>query len=242
MAVNRIDVGVDPRNTIMASVAAGDSGYTAQTGAAFFERLQQDLENEPQVESIGLEWNAMLGSVRGTARIAVGVDHVVTSRYNVVGPGYFSALRIAVLRGREFLAADQPGSEPVVLVNETMAARIGDEVVGRTLQFGDEPSRRRIVGVVPDLKYNGITEPSQTFVYLPLGQAFRPDMTVYIRTSTMEGGALLRSAVRRLDPNVFVSDVQPLSAQFDRARATPRLAVRLSGALALFAVFLAVTD
>jgi predicted permease len=240
MAVNQIDVGVDPSNTVMGLIGAGDSGYTPETGTAFFARLQRDLENQPQVEAVALEWTAMLGSVRGTGRITVRAGDVVSSRYNVVGSGYFNALRIPVIRGREFQADDQPNSEPVALVNETMAARIGDNVVGQTVQFGDERSRRRIVGVVPDLRYNGITEPPQTFIYLPLGQVFRPDVWVHVRTPAVDAEALLRNAVRRLDPNVSVSDVHTLSAQLDRARATPRLALRLSGALALIAVFLAV--
>jgi hypothetical protein len=158
----------------------------------------------------------------------------------VVSAGYFEALRIRLMRGREFQAGDQENTEPVAVVNETMAARIGGGVIGETVRFGDEPARRRIVGIVSDLKYNAITEPPQPFIYLPLAQVFRPDVWIHIRTHAEEAEALLRNAVRRLDPNVAVSDVHTLSAQLDQARATPRLATRLSGGLALLAVFLAV--
>jgi hypothetical protein len=224
----------------MGLIGAGDSGYTAQTGAAFYARLQQNLENEPAVEAVALGWTATLGSLRGTGRITVSTDDAFNSRYNVVSAGYFEALRIRLMRGREFEAGDQENTEPVAVVNETMAAGIGGGVIGGTLRFGDEPSRRRIVGIVSDLKYNAITEPPQPFIYLPLAQVFRPDVWIHIRTQAEDAEALLRDAVRRLDPNVAVSDVHTLSAQIDQAQATPRLAMRLSGALALLAVFLAV--
>ena len=52
----------------------------------------------------------------------------------------------------------------MALVNQTLAARLGDDVVGQPIRVGDERTPRRIVGVVPDLKYNAITERPQPFL------------------------------------------------------------------------------
>jgi predicted permease len=239
-AVNRIDVGVDTGRSVLGLVGAGDAGYSAETGVAFYTRLQQELENEAQVQSAALEWTAMLGSVRGTTRVTIGADLALTSRYNVVSANYFRALGLPVLRGREFELQDRDRSEPVAIVNAVLAARLGPDVLGRSVRVGDEPLPRRIVGVAPDLKYNAITEGPQPFLYLPIGQMFRPDMWIHLRTTDADPEALLRNAVRRLDPNVAVSDVRPLSAQIDQARATPRFAAYLSSALAGVALLLAI--
>jgi predicted permease len=240
IAVDQIDVGVDAERSVLALIGAGDAGYSAETGVAFYARLQQELETEPQVQSIALEWTAILGSMRGTTRVRVGRDQGLTSRYNVISAGYFQAMALPVVRGREFEAQDRMDTQPVAIVNQTLAGQLGDDVVGQSIGIGDEASARRIIGVVPDLKYNAITEGPQPFLYLPLTQAFRPDMGIHLRTTATDPEALLRSSVRRLDPNVAVSEVRPLSEQIDQARATPRFAAWASGSLAFIAVLMAV--
>jgi predicted permease len=239
-AVDRIDVGVDASQRILGLVGAGDAGYSAEAGVAFYARLQQALESEAQVQSVALEWTALLGSMRGSTRVSVGGDEGLTSRYNVVSAGYFEAMALPVLYGREFEPQDRVNTEAVAIVNETLAARLADGGIGQSIVVGDGRVPRRIIGVVADLKYNVITERAQPFLYLPLAQAFRPDMAIHIRTIAPDPEALLRDTVHRLDPNVAVSEVRPLSEQIDQARATPRLAARVSGALAFIAVLLAV--
>jgi predicted permease len=239
LAVDRIEIGFDSTNTVTGVIGLGDQGYTTATGTAFYERLQEDLEQQPQVESVALEWNPPLGTMRASGRFAVAGRGAVDARYDVVGPGYFSALRIPLIAGREFERTDSQAGEPVAIVNETMAARLGSSAVGQTLGVGTEKSPRRIVGVARDVKYNGVTEPAQPFVYLPLRQAYRRDVWVHVRTHAAGAEALLRARLRLLDPGVALSDVHTLSQQLDQARATPRIAARLAGGMAAIAMFLA---
>ena len=138
-AVNRIDVGVDGSRSVLGLVGAGDAGYLAETGVGFYARLQQELESETQVQSVALEWTAILGSLRGTTRVDVGTDLGLTSRYNVVSAGYFRALNLPLLRGREFEAYDLDRSEPVAIVNAVLATRLGPDVLGQSVRVGDEP-------------------------------------------------------------------------------------------------------
>lgn len=164
----------------------------------------------------------------------------MNARYNVVGHGYFSALRIPLLSGREFERRDRSASEPVAIVNETMAARLGDAAIGQTLRLAAERLPRRIVGVVRDVKYNGITESRQPYVYLPLSQAFRRDVSVHLRTHAPAADMLLRNKVRVIDPNLAVSDMHTFSEQLDKALHTPRMSARMSGVMASIAAFLAI--
>ena len=239
LAVDRIDTGFNADGAVSGLIALNDRGYTPAGNAAFYERLQQDLESQPSVDAVALEWHPALGAVRATARATVRGLGPLETRYNVVGPGYFGALRIALLAGREFEPADRQGAEPVAVVNETLAGRIGSDAVGRTLTLAGDPAPRRIVGVVRDVKYNAITEPAQPFVYLPLAQAVRPEIWVHLRTRTAGAEALLRERLRLLDSDVPLSDLHTLREQLDAARATPRIAARMSGGMALLATFLA---
>jgi hypothetical protein len=101
-AVDRVDAGFDLDRIVMGQVVLGDQRYTPAAGAAFYERLQEELAAQPGVESVGLEWNATLGAVRSTSRFSVGAKDPIEARYNIVSPGYFDTLRIPILAGRAF--------------------------------------------------------------------------------------------------------------------------------------------
>jgi putative ABC transport system permease protein len=152
---------------------------------------------------------------------------------------YFRTLGVRVLAGREFESRDRREAEAVAIVNDVLAGQFHRDAIGQTLQLVNEPEPRRVVGVVRELKYNGITEPSQPFVYLPLAQAFRRDMFVHLRTRAADAETLLRTELRRLDPDVALSDVRTLSEQVAAARATPRATATMSTVAAAIAVLLA---
>ncbi|MGB2714016.1 MAG: ABC transporter permease [Vicinamibacterales bacterium] len=238
--VNKIDVGFDSANRVIARVGLSDQGYTASTGNAFYRRLQEDLERHPQVEAVALGWLAPLAAIRAVGTFLVsGSSQPLQARYNVVGPAYFKTLNIELRGGREFEPRDTQSSEPVAIVNEVLAARISGDVIGESVKVANETSPRRIVGVVREIKYNGITEPSQPFVYLPLAQAFRPDVFVHLRTRLASAPELLRAELQTLDPNVALSDVRTLADQLHEARAMPRASAMVSGGASVIAVLLA---
>jgi len=207
MNVGRIDVGFDVANHLTGTVGLRDQGYTAVAGSRFYARLQEELSRRPEVEAVAFGWNAPLTPVRATTAFSIaGSTQPLQARYNVVSAGYFRALAIPLRAGREFGASDTSASEPVAIVNDTLASRFSGPAVGRTVRLPNEPSPRRIVGVAREIKYNGLTEPAQPFIYLPLPQVFRADMQVHVRTRGAAGAAVLREAIRRLDANVALSN------------------------------------
>jgi putative ABC transport system permease protein len=240
MNVDRIDVGFDVANHLTGTVGLRDQGYTVITGSRFYARLQEELSRRSEVEAVAFGWNAPLTPIRSTAAFAIsGSAQSVQARYNVVSAGYFRALGIPLVAGREFEASDTSASEPVAIVNETLATRFSGGAVGRTVTLAQEPLPRRIIGVAREIKYNGLTEPAQPFVYLPLPQAFRADMQVHLRTRGAAGAAILREAVRSLDANVALSNVRTFTEQLDEARAVPHASAVFSTVAAGLAVFLA---
>jgi len=94
-----------------------------------------------------------------------------------VSPQYFETMGIRLLRGRLFTTADTPESAPVVVINETLARCIWpkEDPIGKRLKFGfpedrDEESKpwREVVGVVNDVKMNGVDRDMTLQTYLPV--------------------------------------------------------------------------
>jgi putative ABC transport system permease protein len=235
-----IDIGFEPSADVIATVGLGDQGYTPTTGNLFYGRLLEELRAHPETEAASLGWHVPLAPLRVTSTFSLqGQSQAVQARYDVVGVDYFETLRIPIRGGREFGLRDSQASEPVAIVNESMAGRFTSDAIGQTIKLPGEQTPRRVVGIAGDVKYNTIVEPSQPFVYLPLMQAYRADMHVYLRTRSAQAEAMIRNAVRRLDSDVAVSDVRALEDQVSEARSVPRVSAIISGGAALVAVFLA---
>jgi len=237
--VERIDVGFETAHSVMGSVSLRDQGYDAARAGTFYRQLHERLTSHAEIESVAFEWNAPLAPVRATAGFSPGGLPAVQARYNVVSAGYFTTLRIAVRSGREFDDRDRAAGQPVAIVNEALAARFAGNPIGQTLKMSTESVPRTVIGVVREIKYNGITEASQPFAYLPSTQVFRPDLFVHVRARAGGAALLLRAAVREIDPRVALSGVRTLADQLDEARATPRVSAIVSAGAATLAVLLA---
>jgi predicted permease len=237
--VDRVDVGFDAANRVTGLVALRDQAYTPEGALGFYQRLQTALEARPDVEAAAVEWNAVASPVRSYSQLTLPGQAPLSVRYNVVGPHYFAALGIALRAGREFGTTDDRTGDLVAIINETLAARFTESPIGQTVTLENNGSSRRVIGVVRDVTYNGITEPPQPFIYLPLAQAFRSDLYVHVHVRGGVAPGLLRDTVRTLDPRVAVVDERMLASRLDDARAAPRASAAISAAGAAMAVGLA---
>ncbi len=167
-------------------------------------------------------------------------------RYSVT-TGYFAALRIPVTEGRAFTGADRAGTAPVAVVNRRYARNtfVGGSPLGQRIRIGGrEPAVwYTIVGVVGNVRQDGLDRPPNPQVYVPFDQwpgADRP-MTVVARTVGDPGGAApaLRAALRALHPDPTITRVVPMTAVIDRALARRTVVLRLFQAFGLLALTLA---
>jgi predicted permease len=163
--------------------------------------------------------------------------------WQVVSDGALEALGERLLRGRSFEASDNEQAQVVGLINETMARTYWPDVdpIGRRFRAGgDQRPWITVVGIVRDVKHNGIRARVKEKFYrshaqFHLTSNFAPrNMTLLVRTSGPEVALAspIRAAVRELDPALPVAAIRPMSDVIDAALATPRLA---GGLLALFA-------
>ncbi|HEY3883780.1 MAG TPA: ABC transporter permease [Vicinamibacterales bacterium] len=159
----------------------------------------------------------------------------------IVSDGYFEAAGIAVRRGRAFTQNDRASSEPVAIVNETLAHTLWQnrEAVGQMLT---QDGGRRVVGVVVDVRHAALEAPGGAEMYLPFRQTSDySSMVLLMRTAEAPAQLApdLRSALRHVDPNLPLADVRTLRTLVDRAISPRRFLVLLVGSFAVFALFLA---
>jgi predicted permease len=159
----------------------------------------------------------------------------------VVSDGYFEALGILLKSGREFTESDRASSEPVVMVNETLARTLwpGQDAVGQVMT---QDGGRRVVGVVADVHHGGPERLGGSEMYLPMRQTGDyAAMKLVVRTALPPDSlaAGIRTALRPIDPNLPVSEFQTLQGLVDKVVSPRRFLVMLLSGFAGFALLLA---
>ncbi|MGH9839007.1 MAG: ABC transporter permease [Blastocatellia bacterium] len=219
----------------------------------FYERALGRLAATPGIEAVALANNLPLSranAVRNVTMESSGERRKVD--FSVVSPAYFRALQLPLRRGRTFTEADTATSAGVVVIDETMA-RLNfpqGDAVGKRLRLGAETNPwLEIVGVVADSKSNGLEEAPYPGIYIPYQQRQATlveslvgrRVTLLARTASdpARSVAALRQALREIEPNQAVADVQPLTQVLAESIAPQRFRSALLSLFALVAVLLA---
>jgi putative ABC transport system permease protein len=159
-----------------------------------------------------------------------------------VSPGFFRASGLSLVRGRDFTRSDTATAPGVIIINERMSARFWPQAdpIGQTFKAGDSESYT-VVGVARDTKYRSFREAARMSMYLPLAQAHEPSVNLVVRSALPVAVtiALLREAVRSVDPLMPLYDVRTMAEQVNRSLYLERLRARLIGWLAALALALA---
>jgi macrolide transport system ATP-binding/permease protein len=242
-AARAADVGFDERNVAIAVIELRSSGYDEDRGRAFYERVLDTLNAQSGIQSAALASVLPLTLVDNTTH-DTAVEGRTASKgedmrflVNTVSPNYLNTLRIPLIVGRDFARTDRAGSQPVAIVNETMARRFWgspDSALGNRILVG-RGDWRTIVGVARDIKYARVSEDARPHVYLPAGQNYWSSMVVHVRSQDAEPALLarLRSTLQSLDPNVPLLRVTMLH---DQTRAAFSIFTMAAGSLTTFGV------
>jgi predicted permease len=247
------DAGFDTHNVLSASISIPAIRYTnpAQV-VGFVYRLRDQLAALPGVEAAGIASASPLGGggfYLGRMMLAEGRDQSPASEvpisWNVATPGYFAALRLPLVRGRDFTARDDTASTPVMIVSEKFARTMfpNENPIGkRAMSSRDEKVYREIVGVVKDLKYYGASDSARSLVWVPYAQrnAWREGiLTVRTRGNPLLILPAVRRELRALDPGIALATVATMDDARARSMAGDRLVAILLGAFAALALTLA---
>ena len=159
----------------------------------------------------------------------------------VVSDGYFEAAGIPLRLGREFTKRDRASSQPVVVVNETLARTLwpGQNPVGQVITTD---GGRLVVGVVADVRHTALEQAGGSEMYLPMRQtADYAAMQLVVRTALPPNllATGIRAALRPIDPNLPVREFVTFQNLVDRAISPRRFLVVLLSGFAAFALILA---
>ena len=247
--VSRVDLGLDPTNLITFGISPQLNGYAPEQSRELFARLEEELAAIPGVSGVSTAMVALIdGSSWGTSVQVQGFENGPDidsgSRYNEVGIDYYRTLKMPLIAGREFTAADSLGAPEVAIVNERFAEKfnLGSDVVGKRMaMFGDE-LEVEIVGLAQNAKYNDVKSEVPPLFVIP----YRQDDDLgfnnfYVRTSIApeEILSLIQPTVARLDPNLPVEDLQTMEGQVRDNVVVDRVIGVLSSSFAVLATLLA---
>ena len=253
MHLRHADAGFDTHNVLSASISIPSIRYdTPQKVIAFLYGLRDRLASVPGVTAAGIASASPLGGggfYLGRMMLAEGREQSPSSEvdigWNVATPGYFAALRLPILRGRDFTVRDDTASAPVMIVNEKFARAMfpNENPLGkRAMSSRDEKVYRQIVGVVKDVKYYGASDTARALVWVPYAQRnawHQGIITVRTRGNPLLVLPTVRRELRALDPGIALANVATMDDARDRSMAGDRLVAVLLGAFAGLALVLA---
>jgi putative ABC transport system permease protein len=232
--------------TVSLSVPRARYGEPAQQRAFYHEVLARAGEL-PGVESVGAINLLPLSGNDRTASFDIegetstpGNEPEAGTR--IVSPDYFRALGVPLLRGRAFNDRDTEDQPRVMIVNDSLARHFmpGQDPLTKRIKLGDDVWQ--IVGVVGDVRHGGVDVPAQPEFYVPYPQSPERGMSLVVRTSAPDAGALtseLRGVVRSVDKDLFFPEARTMNQLLAGSLARRRFNTVLVGIFAAAAMLLA---
>jgi predicted permease len=248
--VSRVNLGLQLDHVATFSIVPKRAGYDSVRSAQLFDRVEKELAALPGVTAVtdglvpllsGDNWGNSV-HVQGY-NCAPDVD--CGSRYNEIGAGYFAALGVPLVAGREFTDADRLGAQRVAIVNLEFARKfgLGRDAVGKFMGHEDNDSLNvQIVGLVPNVKYSSVKDTVPPVFYTPWRQdAGAGSQYYYVKSSVPPERMLstLRATMRRIDPKLPVEELKTMPQQVKENVFLDRMISILSSAFAMLATLLA---
>jgi putative ABC transport system permease protein len=275
--LRQVDVGFSARNVVTMRVPLPEPKYPIPlsvndprepAGLAFSDQLLTRIASLPGVQaattasvlplSVGGEWGKFL-SVEDQP--ASSIDQVPLVRFALITGDYFRTFGIPVRQGRAFNGDDKSNSQPVAIINETLAKRFfaNQNPVGKTIWMGPPEHllppdaqtpdnrfiRRKIVGVVADVKGRSLNLEPPSLVYAPLSQYRREGWTnvlmLAVQTTTPPETVVsaIREQLRQLDPDQPITNVRTMDDLLSRALSSAKFSLWLLGLFAALGLLLA---
>jgi len=214
----------------------------------YLEEAVRAVRSVPGVQSLGLTDALPLGDNFGWRRwsaLADGIEPNAGERVQplvrMVDEGYLAAMKIPVRAGRPFTAADDSASEPVIIINETLAGTLwpGKDPIGRVVRTSNKS--RRVVGVVGDVRYFGLDRGVDAEMYMPIrqtGDYQSVDLVVRGAIPPTALAAGVRAALRRMDATLPVVEFRTMEELVDHSVFARRFTVLLVAGFAAFGLLL----
>ncbi|HEV2444363.1 MAG TPA: FtsX-like permease family protein, partial [Candidatus Sulfopaludibacter sp.] len=261
LALQAVQTGIDTRRVLAINVPVMSYGRTDLQVVDFYKEAMRRVRQLPGVDGVALgvltPWReggdfgpGFQFTTEGYARVRGEEDP--RAQFRVVSPGFFAALGVPIVAGRDFNDLDQKGGEPVTIISQSVALRMfpNQEAVNRRLTLTDpllqfaamKPTPMRIVGVAADIDDEHLVPQPTMTTYLPFGQGplFAGRLFVHVRSNPYA----LVTPIARTIRNLSVDQPVDRAATLEDVRAevlTPdRLNTIVFGGFAIVALTIAV--
>ena len=249
MRISAIDPGFDYENAATLTIAPRSAVYkTPAEYLQFQERLRNELAAIPGVTAVASTNIAPLSGgenvypfdVIGRPPYEPGrAPNITTVK---VSPGYFQAMGIPLLRGRDIMKTDVEGSPEVVIVSKEFVRRHfpNEDPLGKRLQIGNGYRDAEIIGIAGDIRYLDLAADPLPMFYIAHAQSPSRSMTAIVRSPNAATlGPAMRAAVRRLDRQQPIVAIESLAEFRGNTLATRKFSLALLAMLAVVALLLA---
>jgi predicted permease len=261
----KVNPGFDPRRVLTFETTLPEARYgTPGRFWSFIRETALRLQGEPGVEAAATV--TCLPTQFGPdfpftieGRSGPGSDQDPgDSQYRIISPDYFLAMHIPLLKGRYFTEADSEHSQPVAIINETMAHQFwsNSDPIGQQFIIGKsmgpqwtEPSRT-IIGVVGAVRENSLSESAPPEMYVPYGQVpahmvplivreIPARWVVRVKANPLSFAPQAKQAVLQVDPDEPIAQVRPMEQVLSESLGRRRFNTMLLGTFAALALVLA---
>jgi putative ABC transport system permease protein len=246
----RVNLGFQPAETVTMGLFLGVR--PPETRSAVIDQILDRVEDVPGVKAAGtIQFLPLRGMTCGTGfwpeEQAAGRDpsRTLPTQCALVSRGYFAAMGIPVLAGRPFDRRDRIASPRVLVVNQSFAKRYfaDGRVLGRRILVqSSNQALAEIIGVVGDVRHDGLTSDPAPMVFLLHSQTPGYITNLVVRTGgdPIAHAPAIRRAIHEVDPTQAVSGIGTLEQDVAKVLARPRLQAALLTCFAVIAVVLAV--
>ena len=243
------DPGFNPQNVTTADLVIPPSKYISDAQIrAFYQRVIANVRAIPEVASADASEYIPFGDGNQTyvlhvvGRPPAQPGEEIGAAYSAITPGYFSTMRIALLRGRAIAPGDGPAAPRVIVINDTLARQQfpKEDPLGHQLEIGENHDICTIVGIVHDTKQFSLSDLPERQIYVSAEQFPSRSMSLVVRTSRAVPGlpSEIRNTIWAVDSEQPVSTVRPLN-DFITERNTPnRIMAQMVAFFGLLALLL----
>lgn len=251
--LQQVDLGIRPEQVLTMQLALRGQRYEKPEQVRdFSSRLIEQTRSLPGVRAAAVSNSLPPDDTDFSSdftiegRAATSNKEPQIAYFTKVSPEYFQALGIPLRSGRSFTGADTADAPQVALINETFQHRFfpGEDPIGKRLNLGNarEPDWNQIVGVVGDVKYNGVADDVQPALYLAAQQSPMWGIALVINCDVADPLSLttaVQREIRKLDPELPVTQVSTMEQRLSKAIAEPRFRTTLIAMFAAVALVLA---
>ena len=247
--IRGIDLGIQTDGLISFGIDPARFGMTSSRAKTYIQELLDRLRATPGIESASFSWTTSFSSSRGNMLLthpgAPKPSYMATQ--TPVSPGFFATMRIPIVAGRDFNAADvraESDARGIVILSRRLASEMfpNGSPVGAELDVpGWSPTKKvlKVVGVAADVRGRAVTSLPERWAYVPANDATWGAIQVRSSLPAQQTIAAIREVSRAVDPVVAPHDVETFGALVDRALSEQRLFARVSSLFAGIAALLA---